>query len=102
MNVFHLETDKEVPGQFAVFRFFRMLYGEVNFDVGEHSGTFGGVYSFQFYQSGGIGTETVFFNEEGHENTVEQAYQIIAVHTVENVVRKRKLQFAVNTMRLIE
>ena len=97
-----LETDKEVPGQFAVFRFFRMLYGEVNFMLVNIRARSAVSIPSSFYQSGGVGTETVFFNEEGHENTVEQAYQIIAVHTVENVVGKRKLQFAVNTMRFIE
>ena len=28
MDVFHLETDEEVPGQFAVFRFFGVFHGE--------------------------------------------------------------------------
>ena len=79
-----------------------MFHGEVDFNVGEHSGTFGTVDSFQFHQGGGVWTEAVFFDEERHENAIEQAYQVITVHTVENIVREGKLQFAVDAVRFIE
>ena len=53
-------------------------------------------------QCGGVRTETVFLDEKRYENTVEQTDQIIAVHTVEDVVREGKLQLAVNAVRLVE
>ena len=49
-----------------------------------------------------VDTTTVFFDEERHEDAIEQAYQVITVDTVENVVREGKLQFAVNAVRFIE
>ena len=101
-NVFHAETDEEVPRQFAVFRLFRVLHREVDFDIGEHTRAFRRFYAFKLHQCGGVRTETVFFDEKRYENTVEQADQIIAVHTVEDVVREGKLQLAVNAVRLVE
>ena len=73
-----------------------MFHRKVDFDIGEHTCTFRRINSFELHQSGGVGTETVLFDEKRYKNAVEQAYQVIAVHTVENVVRKSKLQLAVN------
>ncbi len=101
-DVLHPETDKEVPRQLAVFRFLGMFHRKVDFDIGEHTCTFRRINSFELHQSGGVGTETVLFDEKRYKNAVEQAYQVIAVHTVENIVRKSKLQLAVNAVRLIE
>ena len=79
-----------------------MLHRKVNLDVGKHTGTFGRVHPFELHQSGGIRTETVFLHKERNENPVEQAYQIITVHPVENIVREGKLQLAVYAVRLVE
>ena len=101
-SVLHAETDEKVPGQFTVSDFFRILHREVDFDIGKRPGTFGGIDPLQLHQSGGVGTETVLFDEKGYKNSVEQADQIVAVHTVKNIIRKGKLQLTVNSVRLIE
>ena len=101
-SVLHAETDEEVPGQFTVSGFFRILHREIDFDIGKRPGTFGGIDPLQLHQSGGVGTETVLFDEKGYKNSVEQADQIVAVHTVKNIIRKGKLQLTVNSVRLIE
>ena len=73
VNFFHAETYKEIPGQFSGSGIFGMFGRKINFHVGEHPCTFCRVYPFQLYQCSGVGTETVFFQEERYENTIQQA-----------------------------
>ena len=73
MYFLHTETDEEVPTQFTRSGLFCMLYGEVDLNVGEHAGAFCRVHAFQFDKGGGVGAETVFFQEERHQYTIQQA-----------------------------
>ena len=50
-----------------------MLYGEVDLNISEHAGAFCRVHAFQFDKGGGVGAETVFFQEERHQYTIQQA-----------------------------
>ncbi len=96
----HAEADEVVEGDFVVVEFLLVFLLDEDGTVDEHLGGFEGVDVLELHDGGGVAAEAVFLNEEGDEDAVDLADDVVAVGTVPHVVGELEVNLSLQSVRL--
>ena len=79
---------------------FLYVAGEIDIYVGKFLCSLDGINTFKFYQSGCVGFEVIFLNEERHHDIIQFQDKILGVCAVKDVIFNLHRNLAFDAMRL--